>query len=50
MNPEPITISLDYLIEVSDDGSQADEPDPEVIVIPPPSLDSAASPEPTPQP
>jgi hypothetical protein len=37
MNPEPTdTISLDYLVELRDDGNQqADQQKPEVIVIPP---------------
>ncbi len=36
MNSEPtITISCDYLVELSDDGTQSDEADPEVIILPP---------------
>ena len=38
MNPHPtITISLDYLVELTDDGEQPDQPEPEVIIIPPAS-------------
>jgi hypothetical protein len=36
MNPDPtITISWDYLVELSDDGQQPDQPATEVIVMPP---------------
>jgi len=56
MNPDPtITISLDYLVELSDDGKQPDQPDPEVILIPPASngtdgsLAPATAPEQRPQ-
>ncbi len=36
MNPDPTTaISLDYLLEFSDDASHPEQPDSEVIVIPP---------------
>lgn len=43
MNPDPTnTISLDYLVELSDDGKQPDQPDPEVVVIPPASNDGVS--------
>jgi hypothetical protein len=36
MNPEPTIInSLDYLVELSDDGKQSDQPETEVIILPP---------------
>jgi hypothetical protein len=36
MNPEPTIInSLDYLVELSDDGKQPDQPETEVIILPP---------------
>jgi hypothetical protein len=48
MNPEPtVTTSWDYLIELSDDGKQPDQPDPEVIVLPPPSGSATSSRAPT---
>ena len=46
MNGDPtITISLDYLVDVTDDGTQAE---PEVLVLPPPprNADPPAAPEP----
>lgn len=47
MNPDPtITISWDYLIELSDDGKQSDQPEPEVIILPPAPHGTAASPAP----
>jgi hypothetical protein len=52
MNPEPtVTTSLDYLVELSDDGKRADQQEPEVIEIPPapratvPSLPPASVPD-----
>lgn len=36
MNPDPtITISSDYLVELSDDGQQPDEAESEIIILPP---------------
>jgi hypothetical protein len=36
MNPGPTTTaSCDYVLEFSDDGNQPDDPEPEVIVMPP---------------
>jgi hypothetical protein len=36
MDPDPtITVSLDYLVEVSDDGKQPGQPEPEIIIPPP---------------
>jgi hypothetical protein len=36
MNPEPTIInSLDYLVELSDDGKQSDQLETEVIILPP---------------
>ena len=47
MNPEPtVSISWDYLIELSDDGTQPDQPEPEVIILPPTSESTTASPAP----
>jgi hypothetical protein len=47
MNPDPtITISWDYLVELSDDGTQSDQQDPEVIIIPPSPNIPNASPTP----
>jgi hypothetical protein len=47
MNPAPtITISLDYLVELSDDGMQPNQPGPEVIIIPPASHGTSSSPAP----
>jgi hypothetical protein len=55
MNPDPtITVSLDYLVELSDDGAQPEQPDPQVIIIPPashgtdraPPLGTVPAPEP----
>jgi len=38
MNPDPtITVSWDYLVELSDDGMQPDKPESEVIIMPPAS-------------
>ena len=35
MNPDPTrTITWDYLLELSDDGMQPDQPESEVIIIP----------------
>ncbi len=37
MNPDsPVSISWDYVVELSDDGAQPTEADPEVVTIPPP--------------
>jgi hypothetical protein len=56
MNPDPtITISWDYLVELSDDGKQPDHQEAEVIIIPPApqatdtSPAPASAPEPEPQ-
>ena len=56
MTPEPnITISWDYLVELSDDGTRLDQAEPETIVLPPtpngsdPSSASANPPEVGPQ-
>ena len=47
MNPDPtITVSWDYLVELSDDGMQPDQPAPEVIMPPPGS--QVTKPAPTP--
>ena len=47
MNPDPtLTISWDYLVELSDDGKQPDQPEPEVILIPPTSHGTEGSPAP----
>ena len=47
MNPDPtIAISLDYLVELSEDGMQSDQPEPEVIILPPTSHGTAPSPVP----
>jgi hypothetical protein len=36
MNPDPtITISCDYLVEVTDDGEQPGQGESEVIILPP---------------
>ncbi len=36
MNPEPTIInSVDYLVELSDDGKQSDQPETEVIILRP---------------
>jgi hypothetical protein len=41
MNSNPtIAISLDYLVEFCDDALQADQPKPEVIILPPPPQDT----------
>ncbi|GEM_PF-5335526 len=35
MNPDPtITVSLDYLIELSDDGNEPGSPEPEIVMPP----------------
>jgi hypothetical protein len=48
MNPDPtITISWDYLVELSDDGNQPDQPELEVIVMPPAPDAADAPPAPT---
>jgi hypothetical protein len=46
MNPDPtIPISLDYLVELSDDGQRSNQAEPEVILIPPtPDIDRPSSP------
>ncbi len=47
MNPDPtITITCDYLLELSDDGKQSDQPEPEVITLPPSPNGEAPSPAP----
>jgi len=47
MNPDPtITISYDYLVELSDDGKQPDQPEPEVITLPPAPPGAAPTPAP----
>jgi hypothetical protein len=47
MNPEPTTTSSwDYLVELSDDGKQSDQQEPEIIVIPPAPPARSASPSP----
>jgi hypothetical protein len=44
MNPDPtITISVDYLVELSDDGKQPGQPEPEVILMPPAPQDTDSS-------
>ena len=46
-NPDPtIPKSLDYLIELSDDGKQPEQPEAEIIVIPPvtPAADGSPTP------
>lgn len=44
MNPDPtIGISLDYLVELNDDGKQPGHPEPEVIIIPPAPQDTNSS-------
>jgi len=51
MNPDPtIIISLDYLVELSDDGKQPDQPAPEIIIMPPVSAgkDPVTTPVPAP--
>jgi hypothetical protein len=43
MSPDPTTcISLDYLIEFSDDGEHPEQAETEVIVIPPPKAPDTA--------
>ena len=38
MNPDPtLTISFDYIVELTDDGNEPEPADPEVIIIPPAS-------------
>ena len=45
MNPDPtITISVDYLVELSDDEMQPDQPGPEIIILPSASHGTHASP------
>ena len=47
MNPDPtITISWNYLVELSDDGNQPEQPESEVIIIPPASNGKDGSPAP----
>ena len=47
MNPDPtITVSLDYLIELSDDGNEPGGPEPEIVM--PPSGSHRAESAPTP--
>ena len=44
MNPDPtLTITWDYLLELSDDGMQPDQPESEVIIIPPAPQDADPS-------
>ena len=44
MKPDSTTtISVDYLIELSDDGKKPDQPEPEVIIIPPAPQDTDSS-------
>ena len=38
------TVSLDYLVELADDGNQPDQQEPEVILLPPPPHDVNGSP------
>ena len=36
MTPDPTSIeSLDYLVELSDDGKQPEQPESEVLILPP---------------
>jgi len=36
MTPDPTSIeSLDYLVELSDDGNQPEQPESEVLILPP---------------
>jgi hypothetical protein len=45
MNSDPtISVSFDYLVELSDDGEQTDQPESEVIIIPPASHGTDPSP------
>ena len=45
MNPEPSIInSVDYLVELSDDGKQAEQPASEVIILPPEAKDASCRP------
>jgi hypothetical protein len=38
MNPDPtLTISFDYIVELTDDGNEPEPADPDVIIIPPAS-------------
>ena len=47
MHPDPtITTTLDYLVELSDDGKQSDQQEPEVIILPPAPYDQNPSPAP----
>jgi hypothetical protein len=46
MTPDPTsTESLDYLVELSDDGKQPDQPESEVLILPPvPSTPNSSTP------
>jgi hypothetical protein len=47
MNPDPTTtISLAYLVEFSDDGKQPVQTEPEVVILPPATQDTAGAPAP----
>jgi hypothetical protein len=49
MNSGPtVPLSWDYLVELSDDGKQADQPESELIIMPP--ARQAEQPTPTPEP
>ena len=48
MAPDPtVTVSWDYLVELTDDGKQPDEQEPEVILLPPAPPTADAEPVPT---
>jgi hypothetical protein len=47
MSPDPtVTISCDYLVELSDDGEQPDQLEPEIITLPPAPHGAGPSPAP----
>jgi hypothetical protein len=47
MNPDAtITISCDYLVELTDDAAQANPSEPQVIILPPPSHGTDCPPTP----